>query len=304
MKLLNKSALSLLELGIAIAISAVIAVSTIASISILDSARASSVFNDVKKYQNAIISFSTEFNCLPGECPDSIVLKEFSDHKIASNCLSSIYEDLRRSQSDGMIKTRPESTCLFWSLQASGMIDEVLDVSNSAVSVQQKMTYMISGVTMPRSSKIPELSYEVISLGSDLNGVNFLPLEIDMGSLADLKFKDRIGILAVKSSEVATKDEKNDPWPFFANNAQRSIAYIPSSLAKKIDEKFDTGIPYIGKIIGGRDNPDAIVGTSTGSSGCTVLSSSTFNNESVNKNAVYNKAKGSKCILLFISPNA
>ena len=77
------------------------------------------------------------------------------------------------------------------------------------------------------------------------------------------------------------------------------MAGVSVKIAMAIDNKYDTGLPYTGLLINGRNGIDVMSGSTK--IGCTELKSF-LSAKSINDSAVYSKNSDSLCVTAFILP--
>lgn len=301
----GKFAFSLIEIGVVIVIASIIAAATITSFKLIEVGKVTSIINELKSYENGLITFYQRYQCIAGDCSDQLVTENFSGTKINQFCLTDNANGGLNGpppgvKGDGLIKTRQESSCAMWQLQRSGLILESLDLSKDLGSSDaQKRFIGVTGVNRPVSGYDKDTSYQIVSVGNDMLNRSFLPAESNMGALSANNFAGRLMIVMTASSTESTESSSDFSWPVY-NSGPRSIASVGAKRARRIDVKMDTGIPYSGRLIGGRDNDDAANGT-PGNEGCTLFSGA-FDSSKVNSDATYNNNNDSKCIVALVLP--
>jgi hypothetical protein len=284
-----KKTFSLIELGIVVIVILIISCSFLAGLKIVQDIKVASIIAESMSYKNAIINFNNSYGVLPGNVSDEDLDKYFSNFpNLIANCNSS----KTKKDINGKIINQSLNNCAFYQLQASGFTNKGVDIDNSLIRFTR------TGVTNPQVSADKNLTWHLIS-SSIGSGNNVLPIETSIpgGDLQKKGYDDRLMLVITRSSPNRTSGVYSIVPKL--NTANNNIAGVTVKIAMAIDNKSDTGSPYTGSLINGRNGIDAINGSKK--IGCTELKSF-LSAKSINDSAVYSKNSDSLCVTAFILP--
>lgn len=290
------NAFSLIELSCIIVVLTIIGITIIVAHKIVSNAKMTAIIAESELYKRAIINFYNKYQCIPGDCPSDFLVGTFSEFpSVVDQCNKDNDSSLSRI-SNFKINVPAKRTCAFWELGITGFLPVKLNFANPyGISISQSIT----GLTMPAINKNKDLSWQLITAGVDDAGNPSLPIEATINVNQD--YVGRLTLVITKSNYESQNNLEQSYWPALLPNTSKSIAGIYVRNAYNIDKKIDTGSPYVGSMISGRDIID-LPGNNDIKSGCTVVSGE-FTENKVNPDAKYNLTnKNQKCIIAFILP--
>lgn len=284
-----KKTFSLIELGVVVVVALIMSCSFLVGLKIVQDTKVALIIAESMKYKNAIINFNNSYGVLPGNVSDYDLNKYFSNFpNLIANCNSS----QTKKEINGKIINQSLNNCAFYQLQASGFINQGVDIDSAMIK------FTSTGITNPQVSADKNLTWHLIS--SNIGGSNtVLPIETSIpgGDLQKKGYNDRLMLVITRSSPKRTSG-------FFSivpklNTANNNIAGVTVKVAMAIDNKSDTGSPYTGSLINGRNGIDVMNGSTK--IGCTELKSF-LSAKSINDSAVYSQNSDSLCVTAFMLP--
>ena len=296
MKKTKKNAFSILELSFIIVVIAIIGMTAIAAQTIISNAKMTSIIVESEIYKRAIVNFYNKYQCIPGDCTQDLLMERFSEFSTVLDQCNPSNDSSLSIFSTLKINVPAKRTCAFWELSMTGFLPVKLNFANpDRISISQSIT----GLTMPQVNKNKDLSWQLITAGTDDAGNRSLPIEATATINKD--YIGRLTLVITKSNYDIRNNLAESYWPALLVNTPKSIAGIDVKSAHYIDKKIDTGSPYVGAMISGRDIID-LPGNNDIENGCTTVVGD-FTEDKINPDAKYNlNKKNQKCIMAFILP--
>ena len=296
MKKTKKNAFSVLELSFIIVIIAIIGTTTIAAQTIVSNTKMTSIIVESEIYKRAIVNFYNKYQCIPGDCNQDLLMDRFSEFPAVLDQCNPSNDASLSMFSNLKINVPAKRTCAFWELSMTGFLPVKLNFANpDRISISQSIT----GLTMPHVNKNKDLSWQLITAGTDDAGNRSLPIEAT--ATVNKEYIGRLTLVITKSNYDIRHNLAESYWPALLVNIPKSIAGVDVKDAHYVDKKIDTGSPYVGAMISGRDIID-LPGNNDVESGCTTVFGD-FTEDKINHDAKYNlNKKNQKCIMAFILP--
>jgi hypothetical protein len=286
----TKKAFSVIELCVIVVITSVLSCSFLVGLKIVQDTKVATIIAESIAYKNAVMNFNNSYGVLPGNISDADLTKHFSRFpNLVTNCHSS----KTQKKQNRKIITESMNNCAFYQLQASGFINQAVDIDRSMINA------IHTGFTNPKSNADNNLTWHLISSNIG-GGETSLPIETSIrnGYLQQNGYDDRLMLVITRSSPTTTSG-KYAIVPKL-NRANNNVAGLTARIAMTMDKKQDTGSPYTGSMISGRNGTDIMNGAVE--IGCTELKSF-LSAKSINDTAIYNsKNLDSLCITAFILP--
>ncbi len=298
MKKNRYNAFSFVSFSMLISIIAIILLTIIIAHKIILNGKIDAIIMESFVYKKAINNFYNRYHCIPGDCSNLASHEEFVEFgNILEQC-NTIGDPNLSVIGNNKINVPAKRTCAFWELKASGLIDYDFNINENDVSISQSIT----GITMPAIRQNSHLSWQLITIGKDDAGNHSLPIEVSSrkSKLQVDEYRNKLSLVIVQSNKDIQINLSNSNWPAFLNlQDNKSIGGLSVKEAHMIDIKIDTGMPYVGDLISGRDMMDLKEGLSD-EIGCTKVEGS-FSITKIYNNLKYNLNNiNEKCIMSFV----
>ncbi len=283
-----KKSFTLVELSIVIIIISVILSIVLASKTFININRINKIYEEFRMYNNSIQLFYDQYGCLPGDC-SAMQIPDLTAN-ISASCtivntttgVSSVYNLLN----SGMIESSAKRTCMFQELQAAGYLSSG-SVSN--LNTGLTLTDSVAGVNIPYAKFNKKSAWDYRSIQTGVNSfcvlsppsissaynstttpgincangngygtfsfivtynpaVNSLIIPMELAS-PDLQFIGNNSLILRDANTTAGLT--TDITISEVNGINGLSPSVSSSMAQKLDLKFDDGMPYSGYIAGG-----------------------------------------------------
>jgi len=251
-KMLSKSrnAFTIIELSVVVLILALLISTVLVSKALIDSAKINKIQEEYRGLSNAISLFQDAYECIPGDC-NTRQISQLITSGLNATCVGSSLT-LNNSQIWDVTKR----TCAMHELELGGYINGV-DHTYSTLTD----SIANSNIPLAQFSKLASWDFRLATDGTAStppHGGYVFPIEAGLtgGSLANIANKHmlvlRAAILISNGPDIALT----------TLTSASVLSILPANLTKKLDSKFDDGLPYFGRIVAGK-NPGQLASSSS-----------------------------------------
>ncbi len=292
-KFKDKKSFTLIELSIVIVIISIVLTIVLVSRALIDYAKAMKIQEEARMINISIKLFKDQYDCMPGDCTASQIPNLVSSG-LNTLCVTNTAMTLGYNVTPlgtGNIETVVKRTCLMYELNLNGspffntiaptynvLTDSIAGKNIPYAKFSSKAAWDIRLDTPPGPGNMGSNSSPFIPYtGSDTNSAGFSsPFEFSWFNTTSFSSKNYLLLRNANTIVGATGD-----MSAFGSIVNSNLKYsISASLARKVDIKFDDGLPYTGNIMSGVTVAH-FIGILNGSlpdgSACTTFSNSQAN---------------------------
>ena len=273
-----KKAFTLVELSVVIVIISIMLSTVLVSRSLIDSAKVNKIYEDYRNLDRAIILFINQYDCLPGDCTAKQIPNLINNLSAICTVDNIVDSASNIKIGTGAIESTVKRACMMHSLYLAGLIDSLDPTYNSATQLLET----VAGKTVPYAKFSNSASWNFRRITSGWYSDNFIgsytmpvfpgftakntdalvmPVEINYSN--DLPNTDDPYIRSLSATNVTyhswilhsankTFGNTNPLFDDVADIGRNIRPAVSAKLASKLDLKFDDGLPYRGKILGGK----------------------------------------------------
>ncbi len=286
----TRQAFTLVELSVVIVIISIMLSTVLVSRSLISLAKVNKIQEEYRSFNAGINIFSNTYDCLPGDCPLTSI-RDISTMSAYSSAMTLCLAGTATATSaylvtgTGLVESAAKATCGMLELQATGYVTGI-NTANIAAASNLATTVLGTNSVVAKFSKQAMWDFRSVGSGgvapaATAGGTVIWPA---FASLAPIGWSGGIQLVLHSSADTAVEVTATSPSGVNTYTALSSVTgpsyAVPSSLASRLDLKFDDGSPYTGNIIGTRNIIDSNVTIATGavsgstaSYACTTLMS-------------------------------
>lgn len=242
----TRKAFNLLELSVVLVILSMLTTTVLAGNSLITRAQINKIQEEYHRFRASLLMFRDTYGCMPGSCTASRITN-LQRIGLSSECLRAV-----NMTNHNAVDSALRRSCMMHSMMLAGYMNGVDPTYNT----KEQLEDSISGKNIPhaRFSKRASWDYRLMNASGTYS---ILPKEI----MSDHRKTGHLLLLRGSNYHSTSGNMSYDISAVDAHS--KGVVYaLSSSLARKLDVKFDDSLPFTGNVRSGRiyDNSPACYG--------------------------------------------